>query len=215
MKITTLCSSEEHPVNQWLKGWISKNQKTHQIDLIRKKSGLTDGDILFLISCSEIISKDDRKAYKKVLVIHASDLPSGRGWSPHIWQIIEGNEDIVLTLLEAEDDVDSGDIWHQVNITIPKYALYDEINSALFDAELTLMDYAVENFYNVQPCSQSQNSESTYYRKRLPSDSEIDPLLSISEQFNLIRVCDPERYPAFFKLQGKKYKIILEKMEND
>ena len=31
------------------------------------------------------------------------------------------------------------------------------------------------------------------------------------DQFDLMRTCDPNRYPAFFELYGKKYKIILEK----
>ena len=72
---------------------------------------LAGGEILFLVSCNEIIGKDVRDRYMATLVIHASDLPKGRGWSPHIWQIIEGKKEIMVSLLEAEDAVDSGAIW--------------------------------------------------------------------------------------------------------
>ena len=67
---------------------------------------------------------------------HASDLPKGRGWSPHIWQVLEGKQEIRVSLLEAEDAVDSGAIWHQNKLVIPQSALWDEVNEALFDAEL-------------------------------------------------------------------------------
>jgi len=33
-------------------------------------------------------------------------------------------------------------------------------------------------------------------------------------QFNKIRICDPNRYPAFFVLHGKKYKLMLEKIDD-
>ena len=71
---------------------------------------LVGGDILFLISCNEPISKDVRALFRATLVIHASDLPLGRGWSPHIWQVLEKKRFIKVTLLEAADLVDSGSI---------------------------------------------------------------------------------------------------------
>ena len=103
MKITILNSTADHPVNTWLIKWIEKYQNYHQISLVRSKHELIGGDILFLISCSELIDKQDREKFKKTLVIHASDLPKGRGWSPHIWEIIHGADEITLSLLEAVD----------------------------------------------------------------------------------------------------------------
>jgi len=213
MKISILCSSVGHPVNVWLERWVSANGEAHSIELVRKKSGLSGGDLLFLISCGEILKKNDRAAYKKCLVIHASDLPRGRGWSPHIWQIIEGKTMIDVSLIEAEDKVDTGDIWHQVSIEIPKHYLYDEINEAIFDAEIELMNFAVSNFDTVIPKKQSETKSSTYYPLRHPDDSILNPSLSIEKQFDLIRVCDPNRFPAFFELRGEKYKIRLEKVK--
>ena len=211
MKITVLCSDALHPVNMYLKSWIAQHH-AHQIDLIRSKSELSQGDLLFLISCSEMVSEADRKPYSKTLVIHASDLPRGRGWSPHIWQIIGGATVLTLTLLEAANKVDSGDIWAKLQINVSKDALWDEINRAVFDAELKLMDFAVDNFGVTQPQAQSSLIEPTYHRKRSPNDSKVDAQKSIEEQFDLIRVCDPDRFPAHFDLHGHKYTIRLEKV---
>lgn len=212
MKITVLCSDPNHPVNGYLLRWIAKHQTEHQISLVRSKNELTSGQILFLISCSEIISSTNRTAYTATLVLHASDLPQGRGWSPHIWQIIGGAEQIALSLLEAEDAVDSGRLWHQIKFPLPKHALWNEINDKLFSAELELMDFAVEKFDSMIPVSQRTDIEPSYFPKRKPADSRIDPYDSIASQFDHIRVCDPQRFPAYFELYGHQYKLTLEKI---
>lgn len=212
MKITILNTSEVHPINPWLENWVKKHQAKHEIQLLRSKKELIEGDILFLISCSEIISEHERARFKKTLVIHASDLPKGRGWSPHVWEIINGAKQLTLSLLEAVDKVDSGDLWKKVKINIPETALYKEINELIFDAELGLMDFAVENISQINPSKQSA-IEPSYWPKRMPKDSEIDVYKSIDEQFDLIRVCDPERFPAFFYKNGKKFKLTIETID--
>ncbi len=214
MRISLLCSDEQHPVNEYLSKWISGWKDVHRIELARKKNELSGGDILFLVSCSEIVSAKDRALYRSTLVLHASDLPRGRGWSPHIWQIIEGAEEIVLSLVEAEDKVDSGRIWKKMRFSVPKHALWNEINALIFEAEIELIDYAVRCFERVTPTLQDCSVDPTYYPKRIPSDSEIDPSQSIASQFDRMRVCDPNRFPAFFILHGKKYKLVLEKFND-
>jgi methionyl-tRNA formyltransferase len=212
MRISILCSDENHPVNAFLERWIEKNRDSLQISLVRKKKELLGGDILFLISCSEVVSASDRAAYRASLVLHASKLPMGRGWSPHIWQIIGGAQEITLSLLEAEDKVDSGRIWHQTTFPVPKHALWDEINKDIFNAEIKMINLAIREFDTVIPKEQDTLTEVINYPRRTPAASKLDPVRSIESQFDLIRVCDPERFPAFFELHGHKYKLTLEKI---
>ncbi|EOB2070111.1 formyltransferase family protein [Campylobacter coli] len=47
------------------------------------------------------------------IVIHASNLPQGKGWSPFFHQVIEGKNEITFSLFEADDKVDNGDIYLQ------------------------------------------------------------------------------------------------------
>ena len=42
---------------------------------------------LFLLSCSKKLK--NLKAYDHNIVIHANDLPRGKGWSPLTWQVLE------------------------------------------------------------------------------------------------------------------------------
>jgi methionyl-tRNA formyltransferase len=211
MKITLLCSDTKHPVNTYLRAWIETQQGLHEVELVQRKSELNGGDILFLISCSEIIDAKVRDKYTATLVLHASDLPKGRGWSPHIWEIINGAEAITLSLLEAEDKVDSGRVWKKLNIPVPKHALWDEINQQLFEAEVELINVAVENFGTALPVPQKADADASYYPKRIPADSRIDVNKSIAEQFDLIRVCDPNRFPAYFEYLGIRYTLKVEK----
>jgi len=212
MKITLLCSDLQHPVNAYLKSWALAQAGTHKVEIIQSKDQIKGGDMLFLISCSEIIAASERWQYKFCLVLHASDLPKGRGWSPYIWEIARGAEFITLCLLEVESKIDSGRIWKKISIIVPKDALWNEINHLLFTAEVEMIDYAVQHFAKVQPQTQVNTDQATYFPKRTPTDSKIDVNKSIAEQFNLIRVCDPKRFPAHFDHLGKRYILKLEKL---
>ncbi len=215
MKISILCSSDKHPVNVWLEKWVETNSPNHEILMFREVDEIIGGDLLFLISCTVIVSHEIRCRFKKTLIIHASDLPEGRGWSPHIWDLLKGKSEIILSLIEAEDKVDSGDIWTKLAVTIPSTDLYDEINNRVFQAELKLMDYAIQKFRSIKPTKQNCLKKTTYYPKRTPKDSELNVNLSICDQFDLMRVCDPERYPSFFYYGGEKYYLYLKKSTND
>ena len=213
MKITILCSDINHPVMDYLNKWIEANDSDYDIDLVHNNSGLSTGDILFLISCHEVISKKNRDSYKKTLLIHASDLPKGKGWSPHVWDIINGSNKIILSLLKAEDKLDSGEIYRKLQIDIENHELWNEINHKLFSAEISLIDYAVKSFDSLLGVKQIVDQDPSFYSKRTPNDSFIDSNLSIKEQFNKIRVSDPDRYPAFFELNGFKYKLRIDKLD--
>lgn len=211
MKVSILCSDPAHPMFARLKAWKIRADQAHEVELVQKKAQLSGGDILFLISCHEIIKKRERDMYRHSLVIHASDLPKGRGWSPHIWQILEGSSEITVSMIEAHARPDCGDIWCQRKIAFEGHELADEINEKLFEAELELMDWALKNVGTVKP--RSQQGEPTYYEKRSPADSRLDPTKTIAEQFELLRVCDSKRFPAFFELRGHRYVIIIEKRD--
>ena len=210
MKVTVLCSQASHPVFCWLEKWC-KSLVDHDVQLIENVEQALGGELLFLVSCHDVINSEVRDRYSKALILHASDLPKGRGWSPHIWQVLEGKQDIAVTLLEAEDKVDSGDIWAKEWIHLEGHELYDEINTLIFSAELKLMNFALNNFYSIRPREQDL-CDGSHYQKRTPADSELDPRKSIIDQFNQLRVADSERFPAFFYLNGIKYSIKVEKI---
>ncbi len=212
MKITILSTSSTHPVNEWIGAWMRKHGAQHSIDLVRSRKELSKGDVLFLVSCGEIVTSKDRAPYEHTFVLHASDLPKGRGWNPHIWAVVNGETEVTVSILEAEDRVDTGAIWGQLVVPIPKHFLWDEINKAVFDAEFALMDLVVTGIDTIEPRLQATDIEPTYHRLRTPLDGRLDPKKSIADQFDLMRVSDPERYPAFIEMDGYKFTLRLERV---
>lgn len=213
MNITLLCTDHTHPVNAYLAAWMDEAAGRHSIRIVRSRSELSSGDFLFLVSCSEIINADHRNKFRHTLVLHASDLPKGRGWSPHVWTIVQGGDVIYLSLIEAEDNVDTGKIWLKTEIPVDRGALWDEVNHQLFKAEIDLINEALNRYENIEPYVQRLDVEPTYFRKRTPLDSQLDPGQTIADQFNLLRMCDPARYPAWFELHGQKYRLTVEKLD--
>ncbi len=197
-----------------MKIWVQEKSNDHQIELLTDMDKINGGDILFMISYDKIVKSDIRNKFKKSLVIHASDLPQDKGWSPHIWKILNGENKITLTLFEAVDNVDAGDIWEKKILQLEGHELFDEINRKLFKIELELMDFAIKNMYNIHPTPQPI-FDGPHCPKRTPKDSELDPHKSIAEQFELMRVADSDRFPCFFNFRDHKYKLYLKKLKDD
>ena len=206
MHIDILCPGAEHPVNAWLEPWASG-----RATILRSAEQLTGGDFLFLISCGKIIAKAQRERYRHVLVIHASDLPRGRGWSPHIWDIVRGATKVTVSMISAADPVDCGDIWHQEVFELDGTELHDEINTKLFDAEIRLMDWALANCDRATPATQC--GPATRWPRRTLEHSRVSADQTLGEVFDLLRVCDPARYPAFLEHRGVRYVIDIRRAD--
>jgi methionyl-tRNA formyltransferase len=187
---------------------IELNERGHQAFLLHKAGDVKRGDILFLLSCEKIFS--ELHLNKHNLVVHESALPKGKGWSPLTWQVLEGRNEITITLFEAEKKVDAGPIYYQEIIKLNGSELINELRDAQGKATIRLAVKFVSAYPNVSGIPQT--GEATYYEKRKPEDSRLDVNKPLKEQFNLLRVVDNDRYPAFFEHKGIKYKILISKL---
>jgi methionyl-tRNA formyltransferase len=207
MGIDVFCSDALHPTFLAVTDWAKKTSTNVEILVTTEKSDLTGGEFLILISVTEVFPPALIARYDHALVVHGSDLPNGRGWSPIVWQLISGQQDFTLSLIEATNPVDSGRIWNKINFQILQNALFDEIQNAIAENTINLISDLIDNHDSVSP--QEQFGEITNYRRRTPADSELDPSKSIEENFDLMRVSDPVRYPAFFELRGKRFRVQI------
>lgn len=62
--------------------------------------------------------------------------------------------------------------------------------------------------------AKEQKGEATYFRRRTPVDSELDVNKTLADQFDLLRIVDNERYPAFFKYKNRVYRLKIEAMDD-
>jgi methionyl-tRNA formyltransferase len=209
-----------HILNDNPKSWIinyvpllveALNQLGHSVNCYNNSKDLCGGDILCALSCEKILKKDVLDKYKSVIVAHPSDLPKGKGWSPLAWQILEGKNQIVVSLIEAAESVDSGNIYFQEVINLNGYELNDEIKEIQFNVTLSLVIKYVESF----PMEGiKQIGVETFYPKFLKENNRLDINKSIHDQFNLFRIVDNENYPAFFEIDGYTYLIKIYKEES-
>ncbi len=211
-KITILtdASSWMNKYNIDLKNKLEK--LGHKVKLIHSKRELENGDIAFFLSCFEIISKEFLSLNKNNIVVHASKLPHGKGWSPASWQILEGENTIPLTLFEANEKTDAGKIYIQDKLLLDGSELLDEWQKKLGKKIVQMcLEYVLKRD-TIKGIP--QQGEETFYKKRTPKDSELDINKTIKEQFNLLRIVDNKKYPAYFKLNNSTYKLFIKKCKD-
>jgi methionyl-tRNA formyltransferase len=182
----------------------------YEANFTTKHENISKGNVLCLLSCEKIFSNLELNQYN--LVVHESDLPQGKGWSPLTWQILEGKNAIPITLFEAQEKVDSGVIYNKTTIDLEGHELIEEIKHLQGLATQKLILDFLKNIDQMKGIE--QEGKESFYPKRTEKDSELDPSKSIDEQFDLLRVCDNERYPAFFMKNGKKYLVKIYKEED-
>jgi methionyl-tRNA formyltransferase len=118
---------------------------------------------------------------------------------------------IPATLFEAADRVDGGPIYAQRWIEFQDHEFIDELRAAQAEATLERCRWFVDQYPHSAEQARPQQGEESSYPRRRPADSRLDPEQSLAEQFNLLRVVDNERYPAFFDWRNARYQLSVSK----
>jgi UDP-2,4-diacetamido-2,4,6-trideoxy-beta-L-altropyranose hydrolase len=209
----TIVSDLNSWINKYIPELISKIKKEHNVNWVHDINDIPNGDFVFYLGCGRIVPSEILARNKHNLVVHESDLPKGKGWSPLTWQILEGENEIPIVLFEAVEKVDSGKVYAKDVMKFNGLELVDELREKQAQKSMQLCLKFIQEYPEIVDRGKEQVGKSTYYRRRTPEDSRLDPDKTIREQFNLLRVVDNERYPAFFEIDGEKYilKIIKER----
>ncbi len=187
-------------------------QSGHKVIHVHRSEDLISADLCFYLSFSRIVPNAVLSKFKNNLVVHESNLPHGRGWSPLTWQILEGKEEIAIALFEASDRVDSGPIYLKSHMRFKGSELFAQLKDIQAVATIKLCREFIESYPAVLSDAGEQHGESSFYVKRTPSDSQLDSSKSIREQFNLLRVADNSAYPAHFEIDGNFYELWIKNM---
>ena len=211
LEITVLVDNPDSWIMPYVEELINNlRHMNHAVYFVQRNRDIKPGDIAFFLGCENIIPKETLLLNKHNLVVHESALPKGKGWSPLTWQILEGKNEVPITLLEAADKVDAGCIYYQDIMVFEGYELLDELHSSQGKKTTELCLRFVEHYPNIE--GKVQEGEESFYPRRKPKNSEIDANKTIAELFNRFRVADNERYPIFFRYKGYKYTLKIEKV---
>ena len=184
-------------------------RNNHDLYLVDNQSKIEHCEIAFYLGCTSIVKREVMNLSLSNVVVHPSSLPEGRGFSSLAWQILEGKNIITVTLFEATERVDEGDIYFIDKIHLNGTELNDEIKEQQGNVTVGLCLKYVESYGVCEP--KKQKGDASYYKRRTAIDSQLDPYKTIAEQFNLLRVVDNIRYPAFFNYNDCDYIIEIRK----
>ena len=89
--------------NNWLyphSFWIKKTLRNygHNVKIYTNHQKIRPSDINLILSYNKLIPKNFLNKSKRNMVIHESDLPKGRGFSPISWDILKGNKFLTFSL---------------------------------------------------------------------------------------------------------------------
>ena len=203
MKLAVLTSPE-----QWFIPYAERFTAEIGATLLYEHEALDAYEIVFILSYHRIIPSEILAKNRHNLVVHASDLPQGKGWAPMFWQILEGKEEIVFTLFEAGCGVDDGAWYIKEPLKLTGLELHDELRHKQAEATLQACRTFLEAYPNVEAHEQSGNE--TFYARRSPKDAKLDANRSIKEQFDLLRICSNDEYPAYFEVGGRRFILKIE-----
>lgn len=202
------------PTNNWIKEILDKigllkSTDSFEIQVSESPENVKDQEIVFILSYTHILNRAFLQSNRLNLVVHASALPRGRGFAPLQWQILEGAKSIPVTLIEAIEEVDAGDILGEDEINLEGHELYEEIRNLQGHAVGRLLSEFLAAYPNFE--RRPQVGTPSYYPRRTPNDSALDLSRTLEEQFNLLRICNNDGWPAFFVHHGRRYVLKIEK----
>ena len=173
---------------------------------IEKKKNI---DLLFIIGFTKKINLQKLKKYKNKFIIHESNLPKGRGFSPIKNQILKKIYKIKCCLIECIDKIDGGDIYEKDYLIVNKNDLYDDIRLKQFKVTIKLINKLLKKYPNIK--SEKQIGKSTYYKKLNEKSDQIDISKNISSLFDLLRSTDYIKHQNYFFINNQKYFIRISK----
>jgi methionyl-tRNA formyltransferase len=175
-------------------------------------------DIALVVAYGLIIPKKILESTKfGIINIHPSILPKYRGATPIQSTILSGDDEIGVTIIKMDENVDSGDIISQNCFKIDQnHDDYDNLAPKLAEMGAKMAVEAIEEIAVKKAKFTPQNHEkATLCKKIAKNDAKIDFNQDAKTVLNQIRALNGF-LPAFFEQNGDKIKIFRAKIvEND
>ena len=210
LKICFLFDSE----NDWIRPLLGETSALEKfepipIDIAYSAEDVIDYNLVFVLGFTRKLSQNFCDRNEHVFIVHESDLPAGRGFSPVQWQILEGKNLIPVCMIAASDEIDGGPVVFRSEMSLNGTELLAEIRAKQLEVTLTLIFDAIRQYphFQFQP---QQEGQSEAYPRRTPRDSELDINRSISEQFDLMRIASNDLWPLHFSIRGRKYILHIQ-----
>lgn len=185
------------------------NQENITFTEIRAVQEIKQGfDIIFGSGIYDIIEEPYLNFPKYGLVFfHETLLPEGKGNAPLQWTVLNNRPNLTITAFKATKDMDAGDYLYQYNVALSPLNTLDDLEEKREYGIKECLRLILDEMKDGYMVLRKQAGQDSVSFKRTPKDSELDSDQTLLNLWDKIRICDNEKFPAFFKLHGKK--IIL------
>jgi len=185
---------------------VNKNIKFVQIEQVSDLN--TSFDIVFASGVYSLI-KEKYLSYPTYGIIgfHETPLPEGRGNAPIQWTIENKRINLTTTAFKFVNEMDAGAYIYQYNIPISISDTLVELEEKREEGIQKCFSAIIDEMEKGYLVMREQTGSVSINAKRIPSDSELDINKTLIELWDKIRICDNEKFPAFFRINKKK--IIL------
>lgn len=137
------------------------------------------------------------------IIFHMTDLPFGRGGSPLQNLIERGFKKTKISAIKCVKELDSGHIYLKRDLDI-SFGSAQEIYQRAGNIVAEMIDEIIAN----NPTPQPQMGEIVVFKRRIPAQSNIKDLTTLSKVYDYIRMLDADGYPkAFLENKGLKFEF--------
>lgn len=168
-----------------------------------------DIDLITVVNFEQILKKDIINLPKKGCInTHASLLPKYRGRAPLNWAILNGENEVGVTVHYIEEGIDTGDIILQEKIKVEQSDYISDVLEKVKGIYPKIVYNSVDLVKNDQVnCIKQDLDQGSYFGKRTAEDGQIDIDNSGIEILNMIRALS-KPYPGAF-IKNDQYHIII------
>lgn len=209
--IYTLFSEEESDITEYARNRqipirYSNPSNDFEVDPLT----FNEVELLLSVNYKNLLSKDLLASVQHKVNLHGSFLPNYRGRSPHIWAIINGENETGVTAHIMDEGIDTGHILHQEVVPIKPIdtgsSLIQKFKEVYPRVMLFGIKNSINNVYQVQ-----DKSKGSFYGRRTPIMSCIDKNKTRKQIMDFVRALSEPYPPAYFFLPNGK-KVLVRKV---
>lgn len=165
------------------------------------------GCIVVCENWRRLIKEDWIKNTKGVWIFHESLLPKNRGFAPLAWHILNGENELGVTLFEAAGEMDSGDIWAQESFPIGDNDTSGDLYKKTEAVYQSLLLKGLAGFESGERPVKQNEEEATYNVPLLPDDGRLDWNETTEKIMRKIRAWTKPYSGAWSLLDGNRLHI--------
>ena len=164
---------------------------------------------IFIPHWSYIISENIYTDFE-CIVFHMTDLPYGRGGSPLQNLIVRGHTETKISALKVIEKLDAGEIYLKKNLSLEGTA------QEIFVRSSQVIEEMIISIINDKITPKPQKGKETVFKRRKPSDGNIQNLESSNKIYDYIRMLDADTYPpAFLETKYFKFEFTKANLQSD